>query len=401
MATVSYSHKAIAALPAPTPPRRQEEHGVQGQTGLIVIASNTGTKDWYLRYQRDCRRRRKKLGSFPGMGLKAAADAAVLFRAKLAEGIDPADQSPDEEATFGELCAVYLEHKSTGKDGLAKRTMEERRRILYLPELNRLRSMQPAKIKKVDIARVLDPFQKRGALVMMNAVQRALSAVFAWAIVQVRYGVESNPVAGMKLRYKAPPRDRVLEAEEMAVMWRDLEARTPLFRVALRLILLTGQRPGEVCEMRWEHIDGSTWTMPPGYRKATGADRGRPSKRHRVHLSTPAVSELESIRGWERGGFVFPARHVQPPAAVSRQSLARTVAGMVHRLKQDRWTPHDLRRTARTGFGEHIHADAVVSEKIVGHALPALLRVYDQGEQWDARVDVLDRWGEWLLRTVT
>ncbi len=113
-----------------------------------------------------------------------------------------------------------------------------------------------------------------------------------------------------------------------------------------------------------------------------------------------AVAELESVRGRERGGFVFPARTGEPYRPIGRHSLARTVARMCERLDMEKWTPHDLRRTARTGFGEAVSADPVVAEKIVGHALPALLRVYDQGQQWEARVDVLERWGQWVSETV-
>ena len=400
MATVAYNFKAIAALPAPTPPRRQQEHGVEGQIGLLVVTSNTGSKDFYLRCQVNGRRRKRKLGTFPDMGLKAAGDAAVLLRAKLGEGVVPVGGVQEEVGTYGELCEVYLQNRATGKDRLGERTLAERRRILGLPELTDLRSMRPANVRSRDVARALDAFEERDALVMLNAVQLAISAVFTWGVVRHRYGLEVNPVATMKSRYEEVPRDRVLSPEEMGVMWLDLEDRVPLFRVALRLILLTGQRPGEVRRMRWEDIDGSTWTMPAGYRKRTKADRGRPSKAHRVHLSAPALSALDSIRGWERGGFTFPSRTtICKP--FDRQSLARTVSRVVSRLGMERWTPHDLRRTARTGFSEVGGAEAVVAEKIVGHALPALLRVYDIGEQWDARVEVLDRWGEWVMEAVS
>jgi len=396
MASIPYSHKSIEALPTPLPPRRQQEYGVAGHRGLLVIVSSTGTKAWYRRYQIRGQRRKMRLGIFPQMGLKAAAKAALAIQAKLDDGIDPMGEPPDEDGSFGELCGVYLKEVSKGQAKLAPRTLEERRRILGLSELRRLRAMHPAEIRDTDIARALDGFESRDALVMMNRVQLAVSAVFAWAVLRKRYGLESNPVRRMERRYQEAPRDRVLSADEIRIAWRDMEDRGPLTRVALRLVLLTGQRPGEVRRMRWEHVEGTKWTMPRGFRKATKADKGRPSKAHRVHLSAIAQSELQSLRAFERGGFVFPARTKEPHQEISRQSLARPVARMVARTEMERWTPHDLRRTARTGFVEVAKSDAVVAEKIVGHALPALLRVYDQGEQWDARVDVLKRWSDWI-----
>ena len=149
-------------------------------------------------------------------------------------------------------------------------------------------------------------------------------------------------------------------------------------------------------------MSNDSWTMPAGYRKATKADNGRPTKAHRVHLSAPALAELERIRGWERGGFVFPDRKEGGThAPIERQSLARVAARLCIRLKmKPTWTPHDLRRTARTGWSDVLKLDPIVAEKMLGHALPAILRVYDRGEQWEERVDALERWGAHVLALV-
>lgn len=398
MATVPYNAQVIKALADPTPPRWQEEYGVEDQPGLLLVVGRGGSRTWHLRYQVRGRRRKMKLGDFPELGLAAAAKKAERHRDAIKEtGVDPMGEPPEEEGTFGELCGIYLKAVTEGKQHLAPRTLEERRRILESEELKGLRAMPPTDIRDRDIARALDPFEKRGALVMLNRVQLALSAVFSWAVTRHRYGLESNPVRKMARRYSEVPNERVLTSAEIEAVWRDLDGRTPLFRAALRLILLTGQRPGEIREMRWEHIEGTTWTMPQGYRKATAADRGRVSKPHRVHLSAPALTELERIRGWERGGYAFPARtegtSFEP---ISRQSLARVVKRMVGRLKMEPWTPHDLRRTFRTGVSEVLKADPIVAEKLLGHALPKILRTYDRGEQWEERVDAFERWGAYL-----
>ncbi|MBM3501406.1 MAG: DUF4102 domain-containing protein, partial [Armatimonadetes bacterium] len=76
MATVTYNHKSIEALPSPTPPRRQQEYGVKEKPGLLVVVGLGGAKAWYLRYQLNHRRRKMKLGDFPETGLKEASNAA-------------------------------------------------------------------------------------------------------------------------------------------------------------------------------------------------------------------------------------------------------------------------------------------------------------------------------------
>ena len=62
----------------------------------------------------------------------------------------------------------------------------------------------------------------------------------------------------------------------------------------------------------------------------------------------------------------------------------------------ERWTPHDLRRTARTHWGDPLGVDPIVAEKLLGHALPKILRTYDRGEQWADRVEALDRWAAYV-----
>jgi integrase len=224
--------------------------------------------------------------------------------------------------------------------------------------------------------------------VMMNRVQAAISAVMQYAVARKRYGLEANPVRGMQRLYQEAPRERNLDAHEIATIWRDLEGRTPVNRAVLRLILLTGQRSGEIRRMRWADIEGSTWTMPPGYRKR----KGKASRRHRVHLSQLSIAELERVRAYERDGFVFPNRSHKP---IDKDGLARVVGRMCSRLVMERWTPHDLRRTARTMWTD-LGVDWVVGEKLLGHRLPGILATYDRGEQWEDRVAALDRWGRHL-----
>ena len=402
MPVVAYSAKAIEALPDPLPPRKQVEYSVQGRTGLLLVAGRAGKRTWYLRYQLRGRRRKKGLGNYPKLSLSKAAKKAERLRDDIKEtGTDPQGTPPEEAGgTFGELCGVYLKEVSEGKQRLADSTLKERRRILASPELADLRAMHPTDIRDVDVARSLDPFEARDSLVMLNRVQFAISAVFGWAVRRHRYGLESNPVRTMVRRYEEAPKERVLNVDDIALVWRDLEDRAPLLRGALRLVLLTGQRPGEVRRMRWEQIEGSTWTMPAGYRKKTKVDRGRPTRPHRVHLSPLAVAELARLRGLERDGFVFAARSKGGPyQAIDRHRLARTASRMSARLKMEPWTPHDLRRTARSHWSE-LGVDPVVSEKLLGHALPKILATYDRGEQWTDRVAAMDRWGAFIADTV-
>jgi len=321
--------------------------------------------------------------------------------------------------TFGAMVDAFLAHHEEAGT-LAPSTLREWKRILNpdpppkerkkhvrkdLPPqskaMKHLRTLPPAEITDVDVARVMDAYEQRKAHIMGNRVQGALAAVFTWAKARRRFGVRENPVRSLPRRHKEAPRERTLDLDEIRRVWNVLDAEDLRFRVALRLVLLSGQRPGEVYRMRWEHIEGSTWTMPQGYRKATKADNGRPAKAHRVHLSAPALAEVERIRGWERGGYVFPAKVEGKPKPIERHAPAHIVRRLVIRLEMPAWVPHDLRRSARTLWSDVLKVDPIVAEKLLGHALPTLLRTYDRGEQWEERVDALERWGAYVANLVT
>ena len=140
--------------------------------------------------------------------------------------------------------------------------------------------------------------------------------------------------------------------------------------------------------------------MPKGYRKKTRADRGAPPPAHDVPLSPRALRELEAVRVYERGGFIFPAKGVEPFRPMAHQTVARAVARIREKHGMERWTPKDLQRTARTRWSEDLRADFVVAEKTQGHVLPLVQRAYDRSVRWGERVELLDRWAERLVGIV-
>ncbi len=107
------------------------------------------------------------------------------------------------------------------------------------------------------------------------------------------------------LRYKEGRRERFLTEDEyrrLGLALRELEAGGPLqarAAAALRLIMLTGCRAGEVLTLRWSDVD----------RKA-GELRLRDAKTgaRMVPLPPPALEVLAGIKRVRRSPWVFPAR---------------------------------------------------------------------------------------------
>ena len=210
--------------------------------------------------------------------------------------------------------------------------------------LPRWGTLKAAAITRADVRAMMI---RIAAPIVANQVLAAGSAIFSWAIRQ-----EIAAVNPCKLVDRNPTRDRerVLSDAEIKLLWPSLDP-------GLQLILLTGQRPGEIAAMVREHVADGWWQMP-GKPKGTwpGTKNGRD---HRIALSAPAQALLES--------------HLVGGSKGSRDLLKRLVAE--HKLEHV--TPHDLRRTCltwitRLGFGR----DAM--DRVANHKTSKVTDVYDR-----------------------
>jgi integrase len=223
---------------------------------------------------------------------------------------------------------------------------------------------------------------------MLNRTQMALSAVFKWAAIRQRAGIIANPVAPLPRRFTEHGRKRVLTMDEIHRVLLDIQGREVGAPTALKLALLTAQRSGEVAAMEWSQIDGSTWRMPVGFRKRVRGQQEAPA--HEVHLSGAALAVLEEARALKGRRYVFPsegkAGHLQP------NGLSQAALRIRQALEMERWTPHDLRRTAATRMIELGHSRLVV-DKILGHKDASVAGIYDRHDYWEEQVEALEEWG--------
>ena len=132
-------------------------------------------------------------------------------------------------------------------------------------------------ITRRDIAKLLDDIVDRGSLSHANHVLAYFRAMLNWAV--DREMIPDNPVARMKAPSTAVTRDRALDDDEIRLFWGACEGLGWPFGPLLKLLLLTGQRRGEVAGVCWSEIDldKQTWTLP--------RERAKNDKEHTVHLS--------------------------------------------------------------------------------------------------------------------
>jgi len=135
--------------------------------------------------------------------------------------------------------------------------------------------------------------------------------------------------------------------------------------MALQVLLLTGQRPGEVTHMRHDQIIDGSWEMPGKPDPKTGWPGTKNGATHRVWLPQSVRDIIKKLNYGD--GFVFG----------QSLALSATMQTICKRLAVPRATPHDLRRThgstiTKLGFGR----DAM--NRIQNHKEGGIASVYDR-----------------------
>lgn len=388
-----FTDRGIAALKA-----KAERHEVweDGRTGLGLRISPAGRKTWIYLYRFQGRPRRMTIGTYPGLGLASARVQHSVAREQLERGIDPGAakvnqrQAERRAESIDELIDEYLAKHARPN----KRSAAADERALNLDVRPAWGRRKANSITRRDVVRLLDGVVERGSPIMANRLLEIVRRMFTFAV--ERGVLELTPCTLVKPPAKEIPRDRVLNAEEIGVFWTELDAAkmSEAARIALRLLLATGQRRGEVVRATWAEfdLDGATWEIPASRTKS-----GRP---HGVPLSEMALDFLASAKTLSVGSaWVFPSpRGDQPmaPAAVSH-ALHRNIS----HFQIATFTPHDLRRSCASGLAE-LGFDRITIAKILGHADGSITgRHYDHYDRWPERTLALDAWAAHIEAILT
>jgi integrase len=327
------------------------------QRGLALQVQPSGHKAWKCIYSMHGRPRWYHIGDVTAFGLSNARKLAGRVMFKVAEGKDPcADRKADRsKGTFEELATRYVDEHAKRRNRSWKQADALVRRHL-LPRWGKL---QAASIARSDVKAAMASIS---APIVANQTLAAASALFNWAI---REGIVAvNPCALIE-RNETKSRERVLSDSEIPTFWKAFDDAGLVASTALKIILLTGQRPGEVTHMRREHIVDGWWEMPGEPVSKLDWPGTKNSHSHRVWLPVPAQALLAEM---PETGAVFSGLATRADAAM-RKACAK--------LGVERATPHDLRRTNGTtitalGFGR----DAM--NRVQNHVEGGIASVYDR-----------------------
>ena len=385
--------------------------------GFTIRVMPSGAKTWLYIYTLGGKRKELNLGSYPDVTLAAAHDKHIDARRLVGKGIDPAAAASEEEETrrraptMTDLADDYMKKHSRPN----KKTWQKDEYCLDKDVLPILGSSKAEDIRRRDIVLLLESIIERGAPGQARNVFEVLRRMFSFAL--ERDILEFNPCTGVRVLPQKSSRDRVLTASEIKTFWQELDntGMSEEIKRALRLILVTGARPGEVIGMHAREINGDWWEIP--------AKRSKNSLPHRVFLTKTAKQLIG-----KPAGYAFPSprpgeddketpieenaiAHVlrRNLKGYTRQRAARAKADSSTAAKAEtaedkklelaHFTPHDLRRTCATQMAEMGQSNEVI-DAILGHKTRGIVAVYNRHDYAKEKQAALAGW-EKRLKTIT
>jgi len=399
----------------------------EGQ-GFAIRVLPSGEKVWYYIYTFEGRKRFMRLGSYPDVSLATAREAFGIAKVKMKNGIDPLTEKEEAKEvrrtafTVTDLVKEYLT-----KHAINKKSRAADERLLNVEIVPLWGKRKAEDIKKRDIILLLESIVERGTPAMSNQVLKITRKMFNFAV--ERDILPHTPFTGVKALAPNNSRERTLTEAEIKTLWGTIDnaAMSDEIRCALKLVLVTAQRPGEVTGIHTGELDlvNGWWTIP--------AERAKNGREHRVFLSTHAqeiitesIAQARATRevpvDEEYSGYIFPCPHQakeQPidshalPVAVRRNldwpltdKKGKPLYGndgkpaTENRLDVEKFTPHDLRRTAATFLGSMGYMDEII-DAVLNHVKTGIIATYNRHKYDKEKQQALEAWDRKLTSIVT
>lgn len=354
--------------------------------GLYVRIDQTCARRWVLIFHLRGKRREMGLGSLEDVSLAEARAAAEAARALIRDGHDPiekrkADAIPPVSRLFSAVAADLMDTLEPSWRSPKQRGQWEASLQQHAP------AIWKADVAAVDTEMVLEALKPiwstkaETATRVRSRIERVLDAA---KVRGLRAG--ENPARWKgHLSALLPKADRnkghfdALPYAEVPALVTILAGRQSISALALRFLILTAKRSGEVRGARWEEIKGNTWTIP--------AERMKGGREHQEPLSEAALEVLERIPVEARHGLIFAGWNGQ----LSDMSLSKVLR--VNGIKDA--TVHGFRSSFRDWAGDCTTFARETIEEALSHQIgDKAERAYRRSTALEKRRALMASWAE-------
>ena len=405
---------------------RDKEYRIHDGNGLFLRIRPSGSKSWLFSFSLPGDRKlfRMPIGALNDVSLKEARNKVIELRKLVAEGIDPrtakaaAIAANAQAITMQALFDTWIEfERITCRVTPTWIKRHKDRWRLHLKTI--LGNILARDITRAHLATALDTMTRKGIREETRKALSTLNLMMDYAL--TRHLIEMNPARLLKPKDFAAtankPRDRVLSLLELRRLWLALEQASNATQSneqissmsivtsgAIKLLILTGARRGEVAAMRWDEInlDEGIWLL--------SSERTKNRQAHTIYLSSLAVEIIQSLLPVSGNSqFVFDTGHYRDGGHIHSDTLTGVIArlrgvatGVKKKLVSDApladmpsFNVHDLRRSAATAWGEYLKTEPHVIERMLNHQpLSKLIATYQRAIYADEQKSAWLAWGD-------
>lgn len=361
--------------------------------GLMLYVKEGGSKTWVFRPTIQGKRRDIGLGSLSNVGLSEARETADDMRRLIRQGIDPVRRRREAKAaatttiTFQDAAkAAFAEHEAGWKNA------KHRAQWLSSLEAYAFTEIGNLPVSDVDGPAIRDLLAKIWLSKPETArrVRQRIGTVLDWAYAKGLRSAEAPMRSVNRGLPRQPKKDNhfaALQHPEVPALMHKLASSASIGRLALRFLILTAARSGEVRFATWREVDveQSIWTIP--------GERMKAGKEHVVPLSAAALSILETLTE-AQGRFhdkpIFPGKGGKPMSDMTLTKVLRIENGVSG-------TVHGFRSSFRDWAAERTSFPGEVVEAALAHAIPNKVEAaYRRTKFLEKRQALMSDWASYL-----
>lgn len=385
--------KLNARLVKETKPQ-EKNYKLSDGGGLYLLVTPNGSRYWRLKYRVAGKEKLLSVGVYPEVSLADARATRDEAKRLIKAGGDPSENKRQEkQARHGGVGNTFEQIAREWYQGRYDRWSESYRTEMlstFEHDVFPYIGHRPInEIKPLELMAVLAKLEKRGATEKMRKVRQRCGEVWKYAIITGR--AEYNPAPDLASAMKPHKREHYpyLTVTELPEFLTSLSAYSGsmLVKLAMRLLILTGTRPGELRQAQWAEIDFDTalWEIP--------AERMKMRRPHVVPLANQAMellNQLKPVTG--HCSFIFPGRiqRSKPISEMTLNVLARRIG------YGGRVTGHGFRHTMSTILHEQGFNTAWIETQLAHVDKNSIRGTYNHAQYLDGRREMLQWYADFL-----
>lgn len=276
---------------------------------LFVLVKVSGAKSWRFKYRINGKEKLLAIGGYPAVSLAQARQARDEAKSQLAEGVDPSEAKQEKKLirlevkgqTFEKIGAMFLEKQR--KEGKSKATLDKT--AYHLKLANSDFGRKPiTEINAPLILKTLRKVEAKGNYETVHRLRARIGSVFRYAAASGL--AETDPTYALRdalIRPTRVHRAAITDPKKLGKLMNEIDGfeGQATTRIALKLLAILAQRPGEIRYAKWSEFDfvAKVWAIP--------AEKMKMRRDHVVPLPDQAVALLGELRQMNGNGeYLFP-----------------------------------------------------------------------------------------------